>query len=477
MSYHAGRVQLTGIRFFLENIPMNRLADTTGLRQLDQAHHLHPFTDFQEYSKQGGRIMSKAEHVYIYDSDGHRMLDGMSGLWCCNLGYSQKDIIDAVYQQLQQLPYYNNFFQCSNQPAAELAKAMVEITPAQFNHVFFTNSGSEANDTNLRLAHRYYQLQGKPEKKLVISRNNAYHGSTIAAASLGGMSGMHKQTNGLDYVHHINQPHWFELGAENESPDEFGIRVARELEEKIDELGEDKVAAFIAEPVQGAGGVIIPPDSYWPEIKRICDERDILLIMDEVICGFGRTGNWFGCETYGMEPDLMTFAKAVTNGYMPLGGVMVSDKVAEVLLSGGGEFTHGLTYSGHPAACAAGLATLQVLRDSNIIQTSATAIAPHFQTRMKELEDHRIVGQVRGRGMFAAVELVSDKGSRERLAPDSAGAVYCRNTANAAGVMVRQTGDAMITAPPLVCNTREIDFLVDKLHQALDTTADYYGIA
>jgi putrescine aminotransferase len=450
-------------------------ADTSTLRQLDRAHHLHPFTDFHDYSEHGGRIMSRAEHIYIYDSDGHKMLDGMSGLWCCNLGYSQGAIVEAIHAQLQQLPYYNNFFQCSNQPAVELARALVEVTPPQFNHVFFTNSGSEANDTNLRLAHRYYQLLGKPEKKLIISRKNAYHGSTIAATSLGGMGPMHKQTNGLDYVHHINQPHWFTEGGDD-SPEEFGVRVARELEAKIEELGEERVAAFIAEPVQGAGGVIIPPDSYWPEVKRICDERDILLIMDEVICGFGRTGNWFGCETYGLEPDLLTFAKAVTNGYMPLGGVMVGDKVADVLLAGGGEFTHGLTYSGHPAACAAGLATLQILRDSDLIRTAGKDIAPHFQARLRELEDHRIVGEVRGRGMFAAVELVRDKGSRERLAPESAGAVFCRNTANAGGLMVRQTGDAMIMAPPLVCNRHEIDSLVDMLGQALDRTAEHYGL-
>jgi putrescine aminotransferase len=454
---------------------MNKQVNTAGLQQLDRAHHLHPFTDLQDYSQQGGRIFSKAEHIYIYDTDGNKMLDGMSGLWCCGLGYSQKSIADAVYEQLQELPYYNNFFNCSNQSAVELARALVEVTPAQFNHVFFTNSGSEANDTNLRLVHRYYDLLGKPEKELIISRKNAYHGSTIAAASLGGMSGMHKQTRGLNYVHHINQPHWFEEGG-NDSPEAFGLRIARELEAKIDELGEHKVAAFIAEPVQGAGGVIIPPDSYWPEIKRICEERDILLIMDEVICGFGRTGNWFGCETYGLEPDLMTFAKGVTNGYQPLGGVMVGSKVADVLLAHEGEFTHGLTYSGHPAACAAGLATLQILRETNIIETSATDIAPHFQSRLRELEDHRIVGEVRGRGMFAAVELVSDKGSRERLAPDSAGAVYCRNMANAGGLMVRQTGDAMITAPPLVCSVGEIDILVDKLHEALDKTAEHYGI-
>lgn len=455
---------------------MNQQVAADHLKKLDQAHHLHPFTDFQDYAEHGGRIFSRAEHVYIYDSEGHRMLDGMSGLWCCNLGYSQQSITEAIYAQLQELPYYNNFFQCSNQPAAELASALVDVTPAQFNRVFFTNSGSEANDTNLRLAHRYYQLQDKPEKKLIISRKNAYHGSTIAAASLGGMGPMHKQSNGLDYVHHIEQPHWFEV-APDEDPDEFGVRVARQLEEKIDELGEANVAAFIAEPVQGAGGVIVPPDSYWPEIQRICNERDILLIADEVICGFGRTGKWFGSETYGFEPDLMTFAKAVTNGYIPLGGVMVSDKIADVLLAGGGEFAHGLTYSGHPVACAAGLETINVLRRTGIIEKAASDIAPHFQNRLNELADHRIVGQVRGQGMFAAVELVADKQSRERLAPEAAGALFCRNTANEIGLMVRQTGDAMITAPPLVCSIEEIDFLVDTLAQALDRTAEHYGIS
>jgi len=454
---------------------MNMQANTGNLRQLDQTHHLHPFTDFREYARTGGRVFSRAEHIYIYDTEGHKMLDGMSGLWCCNLGYSQQAIVDAVTEQMQQLPYYNNFFQCSNQPATELAKALVDISEARFNHVFFTNSGSEANDTNLRLVTRYYQLQGRPEKKLIISRKNAYHGSTIAAASLGGMGPMHKQTNGLDYVHHIEQPHWFDV-APDEDPDAFGLRVARQLEEKIEELGEEKVAAFIAEPVQGAGGVIIPPDSYWPEIQRICDERDILFIADEVICGFGRTGQWFGSQTYGIKPDLMTFAKAVTNGYQPLGGVLVSDKITDVLLAHGGEFAHGLTYSGHPAAAAAGLATLKILREEDVIDTAAIELAPHLQSRLRELEDHPVVGQVRGRGMFAAVELVRDRHSREKLAPESGGAVFCRNAANELGLMVRQTGNAMIMAPPLVCNTREIDALVDMLGQALDVTAKHFGV-
>ncbi|MAT90982.1 MAG: aspartate aminotransferase family protein [Halioglobus sp.] len=450
--------------------------DTKALRDIDRAHHLHPFSDWHALSEHGGRIVSRAEHVYIFDSDGKRMLDGMSGLWCCNLGYSQRAIKDAIAAQLDALPYYNNFFQCSNQPAAELAAKLVQVTPAQFNHVFFTNSGSEANDTNLRLVQRYHDLLGKPHKRWIISRRNAYHGSTIAAASLGGMNAMHQQSRGLDYVAHINQPHWFEEGGD-ENPDDFGRRVARELEAKIEELGEENVAAFIAEPVQGAGGVIIPPDSYWPEIRRICTERDILLIMDEVICGFGRTGNWFGCETYDLQPDLLTFAKAVTNGYMPLGGVMVADKLADVLLGGGGEFAHGLTYSGHPVAAAAGLATLDILCEQDTIARAARSLAPLLQERLRELADHPIVGEVRGHGLFAAVELVRDKGSRERLAPDAAAAVFCRNSANELGLMVRQTGDAMIMAPPLVCEPGEIEDLVRMLAQALDVTGRHYGVA
>jgi putrescine aminotransferase len=454
---------------------MNSKVDTPTLRALDQSHHLHPFTDLKAYSQKGGRIVSRAEHIYIYDSEGNKILDGMSGLWCCNLGYSQTSIAEAVYAQLQELPYYNNFFNCSNQPALEMAKALVDVTPEQFNRVFFTNSGSEANDTNLRLVHRYYDLLGKPEKKQIISRKNAYHGSTIAAASLGGMNYMHKQMTVLPNIHYINEPNWYVEGGDLDKA-EFGLKVARELEAKIDELGEDKVAAFIAEPVQGAGGVVIPPATYWPEIQRICDERDILLIADEVICGFGRTGEWFASETYNIKPDLMTFAKAVTNGYMPLGGVMVGDKVAEVLLTLGGDFNHGLTYSGHPASCAAGLATLEILTSGNIIENAKSSIGPHLQNRLAALADHPIVGEVRGQGMFAAVELVKDKSSKERLAPESAGAEFCRDSAVGNGLMVRATGDAMIMAPPLVCSIEEIDILVDKFAEALDVTAAHYGV-
>ena len=454
---------------------MNATLETTQLRQLDQQHHLHPFTDFRDYAANGGRIVSRAEHIYIYDSDGNKIQDAMSGLWCCSLGYSQDGIKKAVADQLMELPFYNNFFKCSNQPAVELATRLCEMTPANFNKVFFTNSGSEANDTQIKFVHRYYELLGKPSKRLIISRKNAYHGSTIAAASLGGMSAMHEQTQGLDYIRHIEQPYWYELGGDM-SPDEFGLWAANELAKKIDELGEDNVAAFIAEPIQGAGGVIVPPDTYWPAVQKILDERDILFISDEVICGFGRTGNLFGFQTYDTKPDLITFAKAVTNGYMPLGGSLVSDKVADVLLGYGGEFAHGLTYSGHPASCAAGLATMDVLENTPILESSSNELAPYFSQALESLVDHPVVGQVRSKGLVAAVELVKDKGSRERLAPESAGAVYTRDRAIENGLMVRQTGDAMIMSPPFVTSTKEVDALLSKLTSALDKTAGFYNV-
>jgi putrescine---pyruvate transaminase len=444
-------------------------------KEMDRANHLHPFTDFKAYGESGGRIYSQAEGIYITDTDGKRLLDGMSGLWCTNLGYSQPRIIEAVTEQLQRLPYYNSFFNCTNDAAAAMAAALVKVTPSQFNHVFFTNSGSEANDTNIRFVHRYFDLLEKPDKKIILSRENAYHGSTIAAASLGGMKYMHEQYRGLDYVHHVPQPYWYEEGA-NLSQEEFGRLAAQAVADKIDELGADNVAAFIGEPIQGAGGVIIPPDNYWPAVQQILDERDVLLISDEVICGFGRTGKSFGCEHFGTRPDLMTFAKGVTNGFQPLGGVMVGDRVANVLTSGGGEFSHGFTYSGHPAACAAGLATLSLYEEYDTTHYVSNDIAPYWAEKFAELADHPIVGESRTTGMLGAVELVRDKPSRARLEEEGKAALVCRDSAVGGGLMVRAVRDTIISAPPLVCTREEIDKLMGILVQALDATAAHYGI-
>ncbi|MDH3589790.1 MAG: aminotransferase class III-fold pyridoxal phosphate-dependent enzyme, partial [Gammaproteobacteria bacterium] len=275
------------------------------LQRKDAAHHLHPFTDSGDLAERGTRIITRADGVHLIDGEGRRLLDGMAGLWCVNIGYGRKELADAAAAQFRELPYYNSFFQCTTPPAIELSEMLGDLAPSHMNHVFYTGSGSEANDTVVRMVRHFWACQGHANKNVIISRHNAYHGSTMAGASLGGMKPMHKQ-GGLPIpdIVHIDQPYWFGEGRDVE-PGEFGLRVARQLEAKIQELGVDRVAAFIAEPVQGAGGVIVPPETYWPEVQRICDSHDILLISDEVITGFGRMGHWFGADYYDTKPDLM----------------------------------------------------------------------------------------------------------------------------------------------------------------------------
>ena len=436
----------------------------------DSRHYLHPFTDYKELAAKGSRIITRAEGVYIWDSDGHKILDGMAGLWCVNIGYGRQELAEAAYRQMQELPYYNSFFQCAHPPAIELAEVLGEVSPVQFNNSFLTGSGSEANDTVIRLVRRYWNLMEQPNKQIIISRKNAYHGSTIAAASLGGMSAMHEQ-GGLPIpgIVHIEQPYYFGLGGEL-SADEFGVQQARLLEETIQQLGSENVAAFIGEPVQGAGGVVIPPDTYWPEIQRICDDNDILLIADEVITGFGRLGEWFGSTHYGIRPDLMSFAKGVTSGYLPLGGVLVSDRVVDVI-NKGDEFAHGFTYSGHPAACAVALANIRILRDEGIIETVKNEKAPYLQEQWSTLADHPIVGEARSVGLMGAIELVHDKSTRERFAKDKKAGERCRDFCVDNGLVMRAVGDSMIVAPPLVIEKNQIDELIEKARRCLDLTA------
>ncbi len=443
---------------------------TAQLQALDAAHHMHPFTDHKELGAKGARIIERAEGVYLWDSEGQQILDGMAGLWCVNVGYGRTELADAAYQQMLKLPYYNSFFQCTNPPAVKLAAAIAEIAPAHMNRVFFTGSGSEANDTVLRMVRRFWDLQGKPGKKTIIGRVNGYHGSTVAAASMGGMSAMHEQ-GGLPIpdIVHIPQPYWYGEGGDM-SPDEFGLWAARQLEAKIEELGEDRIAAFIAEPIQGAGGVIIPPATYWPEIKRILAKYDILLVVDEVICGFGRTGEWFGSQYYGLEPDLMPIAKGMTSGYLPMGGVIVGDRVAKTLIDEGGEFFHGYTYSGHPAAAAVGLANLRILRDEKIVEYVKNEAAPYLQSRIAELAEHPLVGEVRGVGLLGALELVKSKSTRERFAEKGTAGTLCRDICVQNGLVMRAVGDTMIMAPPLVIKPAEIDELVKRIRHCLDLT-------
>jgi putrescine aminotransferase len=449
---------------------------TRDWQELDARHYLHPFTDFKSLAAEGTRVITRAEGVHLYDSDGLEILDAMSGLWCVNIGYGRRELADAAARQMRELPYYNSFFKSAHPPAIELAQILDELTPPQFHRVFFTSSGSESNDTILRMARRYWDLLGEPQRQVVISRVNAYHGSTMAGASLGGMGAMHAQ-GGLPIpgIVHIEQPYWYENGVDV-APEEYGLRAARRLAEKIEEVGPDRVAAFIGEPIQGAGGVIIPPSTYWPEIQRICREYGILLISDEVICGFGRTGWWFGCEHFGTEPDFLTLAKGITSGYQPLGAVMVSDRVADVLIEKGGEFHHGFTWSGHPVACAVAIENLGIMRREKLVERARDEIGPYLQRRFRELADHPLVGEVRGLGMIGALELVAHKGSRTFFRNRGAVGLVCRDHCFRNGLIMRAVRDTMIMAPPLVMERKDVDELVEKARRCLDLTAIDIGI-
>ena len=436
----------------------------------DSAHYLHPFTDHKSLASKGSRVIERADNIYLWDTDGHRILDAMSGLWCVNVGYGQKDLIDAATRQLTTLPFYNSFFQTATPPAIELAELLAQVTPPQFQHVFFAGSGSEGNDTVVRMVRRYWDVLGQPARTVIISRNNAYHGSTMAGASLGGMSGMHAQ-GGLPIpdITHIEQPFWFELG-QGMSRDAFGLKAAGWLEDRILTIGADRIAAFIGEPVQGAGGVIVPPETYWPEIQRICDKYGILLVSDEVICGFGRTGHWFGCERFGFRPDLMTFAKGVTSGYIPLGGVMVGERIARVLIDQGGEFNHGYTYSGHPVACAVAIANIRLLQRQRVVQNVHDVLGPYLAQQFAEIAKHPLVGEVQTCGLMGAVQLVRDKSTSKSFPAELDIGMVCRGHCFANGLIMRAVGDRMIVAPPLVITCAQIDEMAALIRRCLDLT-------
>jgi len=443
---------------------------TAELQALDAAHHMHPFTDGAALARKGARIITQAQGVWLTDSEGAEILDGMAGLWCVNIGYGREELVEAAARQMRQLPFYNTFFQTSHVPAIQLAKRLAELAPGNLNHVFFNGSGSDSNDTNIRMVRRYWQVKGMPEKNVIISRWNGYHGSTMGAASLGGMKGMHAQ-GGLPIpdIAHIDQPDWWSEGGEM-SPEDFGLARARLLEEKILEIGADRVAAFIGEPVQGAGGVIVPPATYWPEIQRICRKYGILLIADEVITGFGRTGNWFGCQTLDIQPDIMTVAKGLTSGYIPMGASIVSDEIAAVI-DGSDEFAHGYTYSGHPVAAAVALENLRILDEEGIIARVGSETAPYLKEKWEGLSAHPLVGEAKIAGMMGSIALTPHKESRAKFAAKAGTVGYiCRERCFANNLVMRHVGDRMIISPPLTITPAEIDMLIERAWKSLDET-------
>ncbi len=445
--------------------------DTEAWRKLDHAHHIHPFTDHAQMHAIGTRVITRAEGIYLWDSDGNRLLDAMAGLWCVNIGYGRKELAEAAAAQITDLPYYNTFFQTTHPPVIELSQMLSEVMPDGLNHFFYVNSGSEANDTIVRMVRHYWTIKDQPKRSIIISRVNAYHGSTVASASLGGMQVMHDQ-GGLPIagVTHIQQPYWFG-DSEHGDPDDFGKKMASELELRILALGPDNIAAFIAEPVQGAGGVIIPPATYWPEIQRICNEYGILLIADEVICGFGRTGNWFGCDTYNIDPDIVPIAKGLSSGYLPIGAVAVKPEIHETLIAqGSGSFNHGFTYSGHPACAAVALRNIQLIREEKLVERVRDDTSSYLDAKWSALAQHPIVGEARNVGLLGALELVVAGTEYQRHCPAAQAGFTCRDLALENGLVMRAVGDTMVISPPLIIDHAEIDEMVERVWRTLDQT-------
>ena len=447
---------------------------------LDAAHHIHPFSDTAALNREGARVIVKGDGVYLWDSEGNKIIDAMAGLWCVQVGYGNRELAAAGCEALNTLPYYNHFFKTTNPYTAELAAKLATLLPAGHDRVLFANSGSEANDSALKLIRYYWNLRRKPDKKIHLSREYAYHGVTMAAASLSGLTPMHPQWDlPLPGFEKVPAPYWFgakAAGYGDLSEDEFGAVVASQLEEKILELGADYVASFSAEPVQGAGGVIFPPASYWPEVQRICRKYDVLLHLDEVITGFGRTGEWFGADTYGIAPDIMTMAKGLSSGYQPISAVSLGAEMDNVIANSNEELVHGYTYSGHPVASAVALKNLEIIERDGLVPRVKNKIGPYLQRRMREtFEDHPLVGEVRGIGLLCAIELVPDKPERSFFSDPGTVGTHCRNYCFNSGLIMRAIRDTMVCAPPLIVSEAEVEEIIAKAKDAIDRTARDFG--
>jgi 4-aminobutyrate---pyruvate transaminase len=440
----------------------------------DIAYHLHPYTNARKNEEEGSLILDRGEGVYVIDEDGNRYLEALAGLWCAGLGFSEKRLVEAATRQMSKLPYYHSFAQRTATPVVDLAEKIVQITPPQLTKVFFASSGSEANDTAIKMVWYYNNARGRPQKKKIISRIKGYHGVTIAAASLTAMP--YVQTDfdvPIPNIIHTGAPHHYRFAEPGESEADFVDRLARELEELIQREGPETVAAFIGEPLQGAGGVLVPPPGYWAKIQAVLKKYDVLMIADEVITGFGRTGNLFGCETFGIVPDMMTLAKQLSGAYMPISAVMVSDEIYQAIADNSarlGSFGHGYTYSAHPVSAAVALETLKIYEERDIVG-HVRAMAPRLQDGLRRFSSHPLVGEVRGLGLIAAVELVADKAAKTPFDPLGKVGAYFTARALAHGVIFRNLGDTIACCPPMIINEAEIDELLAGFGKALEDTA------
>ncbi len=433
---------------------------------------LHPNTNLASHRATGPLMLERGEGVYVWAADGKRYIEGLAGLWCTGLGYGNKELIEAAREQMERLSFSHLFGGRSHEPAVQLAEKLKEIVPCPTSKVFFTSSGSEANDTQIKLVWYYNNARGKPKKKKIISRMKAYHGTTIATASLTGLPVFHADFDlPMARVLHTSTPHFYRNGAPGETEDEFADRLARDLEELILAEGPETVAAFIAEPVMGAGGVIVPPRGYFPKMQAVLSRYDVLMIADEVICGFGLTAEMWGSTSLGIKPDTITMAKAITSAYMPLGAVTVSEPVYEALVDESkklGVFAHGFTYSGHPVAAAVANKTLEIYERINIVGM-VQRVAPVFKARLDKLRDHPLVGETRGLGLIGGVELVRDKANRTSFDLKQGVGARVSAFAQEEGVILRAVaGDTIAICPPLIISADETNELFDGLEKALD---------
>jgi 4-aminobutyrate---pyruvate transaminase len=453
------------------------MAPLSNLAARDVETLVHPYTNLATFRDIGPMVIERGEGIYVYDTQGKRYLEGMAGLWCTALGYGNEELIETAARQMRKLSFAHLFTGKSHDPGIELAEKLKEIAPVPISKVFFCNSGSEANDTQVKLVWYLNNARGLPLKKKIISRLKAYHGVTVAAASLTGLEGNHRDFDiPLSGFMHTGCPHHYRFADDGETEEEFASRLAAELDALIVQEGPDTVAAFIAEPVMGAGGVIVPPRTYFPKIMAVCAKHDLYMISDEVICGFGRLGTWFGCEKLDFKPQALSVAKALSSAYLPIAGVMVPELMYEALIAESnkiGAFGHGFTYGGHPVAAAVALKAIEIYGRDRIVENAAKR-APLFQGRLKLLNQHPLVGEARGVGLIGGVELVADKSTKRAFNPRHAVGPRAVRFAEEEGLLVRAVGgDVLTLSPPIVIKAPQIEELFEKLNRALDKTLDW----
>ena len=452
------------------------MPSTASVQDADIRAQIHPYTNLSLHQEAGPMVITRGEGVYVYDDQGNRYIEGLAGLFCASLGFSNQRLADAADRQMRQLPFYHAFGGKATEPSVRLAQKLLAMAPVPMSKVFFANSGSEANDTAIKLAWYYNNARGRPDKKKIISRHRAYHGVTIATASLTGLPNNHRDFDlPIARVLHTDCPLHYRYAEPGESEDAFATRCAQSLERLILAEGPDTIAAFIAEPLMASGGVIVPPPTYYEKIQAVLRRHDILLIVDEVICGFGRTGNMFGTETFALQPAIMTMAKQLSSGYLPISAVMVNEDIHQALLAQSrkiGTFGHGFTYSGHPVCAAVALETLKIYEEERILD-HVRRIAPQFQKRLADLGEHPLVGNARGMGLIGATELVADKESKAPFPVTAGVAVYAGQRALSHGVLTRALGDNVNVCPPLIIEPQQVDQLFDGIRAALDDTLEW----